>query len=126
MPTSAVAPPVVTAAPRPPGTTASGGTVSATTRKIQIATTRARSALRRVFGTQLHGLRMACRLRTGGTAACNVTFTKRGARYTGKVYVRTKTVNKKLRWQYRVDVTKRKSGKTTHVRRDYRTGGLAG
>ena len=79
-----------------------------------------------MFGTGLTGLRVACRLRPASAATCNVSWRKRGGRYSGKVYLRNARVNGRLRWQYRVDVTKRKSGKTTHVRRGYRTGGLIG
>ena len=52
-----------------------------------------------------------------------MSWRKSSARYSGHVYLRNHRVNGRLRWQYRVDVTKKKGKKTTHVRRDYRTGG---
>ena len=79
-----------------------------------------------MFGTGLSRLQVSCRLRPASAATCTVGWRKSGARYSGKVYLRTQRVNGRLRWQYRVDVTRRKSGKTTHVRRGYRTGGHHG
>ncbi len=93
-------------------------------RAVDVAKTRTRSALRKVFGTRLTHLRVACRLRTGGASTCTVSWRKSGGRYSGHIYLRNHRVNGHLRWQYRVDVTKKKKGhKTTHVRRSYRTGG---
>ena len=81
-----------------------------------VAKTRTRTALRRVFGTGLSRLSVACRLRTGGASTCTVSWRKSSARYSGHVYLRNHRVNGRLRWQYRVDVTKKKGKKTTHVR----------
>jgi len=92
-------------------------------RAITLAKTRTRTALRKVFGTGLSHLSVACRLRTGGASTCTVSWRKSSARYNGHVYLRNHRVNGHLRWQYRIDVTRRKGTKTTHVRRDYRTGG---
>ena len=89
-----------------------------------MAKTRTRTALRKVFGTGLSRLSVACRLRTGGASTCTVSWRKSSARYSGHVYLRNHRVNGRLRWQYRVDVTKKKGKKTTHVRRGYRTGGI--
>jgi hypothetical protein len=97
---------------------------SAIAARRRLAVTRTRSALRKVFGRGLTRVRATCRLRTRTASTCTVSFRKRGARYSGKVYLRAKTVHRRLRWQYRVDVTRRKSGKTTHIRRGYRTGGV--
>jgi hypothetical protein len=77
-----------------------------------------------VFGTGLSRLQVSCRLRPASAATCSVSWRKSGARYSGHLYLRNKRIRGRLRWQYRVDVTKRKDGHTTHVRRDYRTGGL--
>ena len=52
-------------------------------------------------------------------------WSKKGASYRGKVFLRLRTVKARLRWQYRVDVTKRKSGSTQHIRWSYKTGGIA-
>ncbi len=88
-----------------------------------MAKTRTRTALRKVFGTGLSHLSVTCRLRTGGAATCTVSWRKSSARYSGHVYLRNHRVKGHLRWQYRVDVTRKKGKKTTHVRRAYRTGG---
>ena len=99
-------------------------TISAATRRnLAIASTRTKSALRKVFGRGLTSLRVSCRLRPASAATCAVSWRKSSARYSGHVYLRNHRVNGRLRWQYRVDVTKKKGKKTTHVRRDYRTGG---
>ena len=92
-------------------------------RAVALAKTRTRTALRKVFGTGLSHLSVACRLRTGGASTCTVSWRKSSARYSGHVYLRNHRVNGHLRWQYRIDVTRKKGTKTTHVRRDYRTGG---
>ena len=98
-------------------------TTAASRRAIAIASTRTKSALRKVFGRGLTSLRVSCRLRPASAATCAVSWRKSSARYSGHVYLRNHRVNGRLRWQYRVDVTKKKGKKTTHVRRDYRTGG---
>jgi hypothetical protein len=116
--------PVAAARTMPAPSKASSTTSAATRRATTIATTRTRSALRRVFGTGLTGLRVSCRLRPASAATCNVSWRKSGAGYSGKVFLRNARLNGRLRWQYRVDVAKRKNGRTTHVRRAYRTGGL--
>jgi hypothetical protein len=113
-------PGAVTMAAPPSSSTRS---TDASRRAISTATLRTRTALRRVFGTGLTRLRVSCRLRPADASTCAVSWRKRGARYSGHVHLRNRRVNGRLRWQYRVDVTRRKSGKTTHVRRDYRTGG---
>jgi hypothetical protein len=97
---------------------------SATRRAMDTAKSHTRTALRRVFGTGLTRLSVACRLKPASAATCTVSWRKSGGRYSGKVYLRNHRVNGRLRWQYRVDVTRRKNGKTTHVRRAYRSGGL--
>jgi hypothetical protein len=106
-----------------PVSTANTTISSATRRNLRIASTRTRSALRKVFGRGLTSLRVSCRLRPASAASCAVSWRKSSARYSGHVYLRNHRVNGRLRWQYRVDVTKKKGNKTTHVRRDYRTGG---
>jgi hypothetical protein len=117
--------PAATTTPAPAGTKTTPGSnlTPAQRRAINVAKTRTRTALRRVFGTGLVRLSVTCRLRTGGASTCTVSWRKSSARYSGHVYLRNHRVNGRLRWQYRVDVTKKKGTKTTHVRRDYRTGG---
>jgi hypothetical protein len=119
--------PVTPSAPTMPAPSASTTHASASTRSaMTVATGHTRTALRRVFGTGLTALRVACRLRPADAATCTVRFRKRGARYSGHIYLRTLGASHAARrWQYRIDVTRRKSGRTTHVRRAYRTGGLA-
>jgi hypothetical protein len=117
--------PVAAAATMPAPPASSTKTSSATRRATSTSTTRTRTALRKVFGTGLSRLRVACRLRPASAATCTVSWRKSGARYSGKVHLRNHRVNGRLRWQYRVDVKRRKDGRTTHVRRGYRTGGLA-
>jgi hypothetical protein len=112
----------------PPGTGTKepiqgSGLTPAQRRAIDVAKSRTRTALRRVFGTRLTHLTVACRLRSGGASTCTVGWRASGARYSGHVYLRNHRVNGHLRWQYRVDVTRRKGTKTTHIRRAYRTGG---
>jgi hypothetical protein len=86
----------------------------------------ARSAVRRTFGRGLKKERVSCRLtQRGRGSSCTVGWRQRGASYRGRVFVRLRTVHHRLRWQYRVDVRKRLHGRTTHIRRAYRTGGLA-
>ena len=77
----------------------------------------------RCSGSGLTSLRVSCRLRPASASTCAVSWRKSSARYSGHVYLRNHRVNGRLRWQYRVDVTKKKGKKTTHVRRGYRTGG---
>jgi hypothetical protein len=115
------------AAPAPSGGTPSppttSGASSATRRALSKATSHTRTALRRAFGRGLSRLKVSCRLRSHGAATCSVSWRKRGARYSGHIYLRNHRVHGRLRWQYRVDVRKRKGHHTTHVRRGYRTGG---
>ena len=66
---------------------------------------------------------MSCRLRSSTASTCTVSFRKSGGRYSGHVWLRYRTVNSRLRWQYRVEIKKRKSGRTQTIRRSYRTGG---
>jgi hypothetical protein len=98
-----------------------------TARRLTVAnsTARVRTALRRQFGRNLRRLRVSCRVMASTRSTCTVRWSKRGASYRGKVYLRLRTVKGRLRWQYRVDVTKRQSGRTQHLRRSYRTGGIA-
>jgi hypothetical protein len=121
-PVSAPAPAPHQATPVPAPSTAAS---SATRRALSTARSRTRRALRRAFGRGLSRLKVSCRLRHGGAATCAVSWRRHGARYTGHVYLRTHRVHRRLRWQYRVDVTRRKGHHTTHVRRGYRTGGRA-
>jgi hypothetical protein len=107
-----VAPPAVT--PRSP-------------RRLTVASSKAhvRTALRKRFGRNLRRLRVSCRVTASTRSTCTVRWSKKGASYRGKVFLRVRTVKARLRWQYRVDVTKRKSGRTQHIRWSYRTGGIA-
>jgi hypothetical protein len=110
----------------PPGTTPPAAPKTLTPaqrRAATVAKTRTRTALRRVFGTGLSRLSVSCRLRPASAASCTVSWRKSSARYSGHVYLRNHRVNGRLRWQYRVDITKKKGKTTTHVRRGYRTGG---
>jgi hypothetical protein len=106
-----------------PPATASG---RVTSRRItaRVSRTYARSALRKQFGRNLSRLRVTCRVRTSTASTCSVSWRKSGARYSGNVWLRYRTVNSRLRWQYRVEVKKRKSGERTRtIKRSYRTGG---
>jgi hypothetical protein len=121
--TAAATPAAPAPAPAGGATPATTGGSSASRRALRTATTRVRRALRKVFGRGLSHLKVSCRLRSGGAASCAVSWRKRGARYRGHVHLRTKRVKGRLRWQYRVDVRKRKGRTTTHIRRAYHTGG---
>ena len=124
--TSAVAQ-VAAATPAPasgasnPPATASGQTSRRLT--ATVSRTYARSALRRQFGSRLTRLRVSCRLRSSTASTCTVSFRKSGGRYSGHLWLRYRTVNSSLRWQYRLEVKKRKSGRVQTIRRSYRTGG---
>jgi hypothetical protein len=111
----------VTAPPPPPAVT------PRTTRLLTARASRShvRHALRKQFGRHLGRLKVSCRVRASTRSTCTVSWRKRGAQYRGRVYIRLRTVKSRLRWQYRVDVRKRLHGRTTHIRRAYRTGGLA-
>jgi hypothetical protein len=77
-----------------------------------------------VFGRRITRLVTTCRVSSASTSTCSVRFRKSGARYSGNVWLRYRTVNNRLRWQYRVQVKKRKSGERTRtISRSYRTGG---
>ncbi len=103
------------------------GLVQRSIRGLTVSTSKAhvRTALRRQFGRNLRRLRVSCRVKASTRSTCTVRWSKKGASYRGRVYLRLRTVKGRLRWQYRVDVTKRKSGRTQHLRRSYRTGGMA-
>jgi hypothetical protein len=122
----AYGPPVSTAAPSPgtsnPPATAAG---QSTSRRITAALSRTytRTALRKQFGRRLSRLRVACRVRSSTASTCSVSWRKSGASYKGNVWLRYRTVSGRLRWQYRLEVKKRKSGRTQTIRRAYRTGG---
>jgi hypothetical protein len=60
---------------------------------------------------------------SASTSRCTVSFRKSGASYSGRFYLRYRTVKHRLRWQYRVDVKRKKGHHTTRVRRAYKTGG---
>jgi hypothetical protein len=92
---------------------------------VAISKARVRSALRKQFGRNLRRLRVSCRVVGATSSRCTVRWTNKGASYRGRVFLRLRTVKGRLRWQYRVDVTKRKSGRVQHVQRPYRTGGIA-
>jgi hypothetical protein len=85
----------------------------------------ARRALRKQFGKHLHRLKVSCRVRTSTAATCKVSYRKaHGYRYSGHVWLRYKTVKHRLRWQYRMELKKRRAHhKTQTIRRGYRTGG---
>jgi len=96
------------------------------TRRITAALSRTytRTALRKQFGRNLSRLRISCRVRSSTASTCTVSWRKSGATYKGHVWLRYRTVRNRLRWQYRVEVTKKKTGhRTQTVRRAYRTGG---
>jgi len=80
-------------------------------------------ALRKQFGKGLSRLRISCRVRTSTASTCSVSWRKSGASYKGNVWLRYKTVRSRLRWQYRLEVKKTKSGHTQTVTRSYKTGG---
>jgi len=111
----------VTATPAPPPVV----TRSAKRLTVRGSRTRVRRALRKEFGRNLRRLRVSCRVVARTRSTCTVRWRKRGASYRGRVYLRLRTVRGRLRWQYRVDVRKRRGGKTQRIRRSYRTGGLA-
>jgi hypothetical protein len=119
-------PPVTTAAPSSgatnPQATAAG---QPTARRITVALSRTytRTALRRQFGRGLRRLRISCRVRSSTASTCAVSWRKSGASYKGNVWLRYRTVRSRLRWQYRLEVSKRKNGRTQTIRRAYRTGG---
>jgi hypothetical protein len=96
-------------------------------RRLTVSSSKAhvRTALRKRFGRNLRRLRVSCRVTASTRSTCTVRWSKKGASYRGKVFLRVRTVKARLRWQYRVDVTKRKSGRTQHIRWSYRTGGIA-
>ena len=102
---------------------ASGKASSATVHALSVASSRTRTALRKVFGKGLTSLHVSYRLRPASAATCTVSFRKSGARYSGHIYLRNKRIKGHNRWQYRVDVTRKKGRTTTHIRRSYRTGG---
>ncbi len=62
-------------------------------------------------------------MRTSTASTCSVSWRKSGASYKGNVWLRYKTVRSRLRWQYRLEVKKTKSGHTQTVTRSYKTGG---
>ena len=80
-------------------------------------------ALRKQFGKGLSRLRISCRVRSSTASTCSVSWRKSGASYKGNVWLRYKTVRSRLRWQYRLEIKKTKSGHTQTVRRSYKTGG---
>jgi hypothetical protein len=118
VPNTAAAPSTV------PGTRGSGGTVR---RLPSITRARARSwaksALRKAFGRRLTRVSYTCKLRSRTTSTCSVRFRKSGAAYRGSVRLRTTRVGVAGVWRYSVDVRRTKGGKTTRIRRGYRTGG---
>ena len=69
-------------------------------------------------------LRVSCRVVAGTRSTCNVRWRKSGASYRGRVFLRVRTVRQQRRWQYRIDVTKRRDGRAQRIRRSYRTGGI--
>jgi hypothetical protein len=84
-----------------------------------------RRAVRREFGRNLRRLRVSCRVVSTTRSTCTVRWRRAGASYRGRVFLRLRTVRARVRWQYRVDVTKRRDGRTQRIRRSYRTGGVA-
>jgi hypothetical protein len=98
-----------------------------TTRRLTAKAARAhvRTALRRQFGRNLRRLKVSCRVTASTRSTCTVSWRNSGATYKGKVFLRLRTVKARLRWQYRVDVTKRRDGRAQRIRRSYRTGGMA-
>jgi hypothetical protein len=89
-----------------------------------LARTYTRAALRKHFGRNLSRLQVSCRVRSSTASTCRVSWRKAGATYKGNVWLRYRTVRNRLRWQYRVEVKKRKSGhRTQTIKRSYRTGG---
>jgi hypothetical protein len=114
-------PPPSSGASNPPAS----GAGNRVNRRLTAALSRTytRTALRSQFGPNLSRLRISCRVRTSTASTCRVSWRKSGATYKGNVWLRYRTVRNRLRWQYRLEVKKRKSGRTQTVRRAYRTGG---
>ncbi len=108
-------------------TSGCGRIAPAPVRHLTVTSSKAhvRTALRKQFGRNLRRLRVSCRVTGATSSTCTVRWSRRGASYRGKVFLRVRTVKARLRWQYRVDVTKRKNGRTQHLRRSYKTGGIA-
>jgi hypothetical protein len=119
------APPV--AAPPRRISTGRQSAASGRVRHLSARTSRsyARTALRKQFGRHLRGLKVSCRVRHSTAATCKVSYRKaNGYRYSGHVWLRYKTVKSRLRWQYRMEINKRKRHhKTQKIHRGYRTGG---
>jgi hypothetical protein len=122
-PRPVVVTPATVPGPRPGPGAPKQAASSVSSRALRIARSHARTALRRVFGRGLSRLEVSCRLRSGGAATCTVSFRKRGARYSGHLYLRNHRVHGRLRWQYRIDVRRHQGHHTTHVKHGYRTGG---
>jgi hypothetical protein len=115
----------VAASPAAPVTPASVGAQTAAqhTLTARLARSYSRTAVRKVFGRRITRLTVACHVSSASTARCTVSFRKSGARYSGHLWLRYRTVRSRLRWQYRLEVKKRKSGHVQTIRRSYRTGG---
>ncbi len=118
----APAPPPASTLPGKP-TPQPAPTTPAQSRAIDVAKSRTRTALRHAFGKGLSRLRVSCRLRSHGASTCTVSWRKHGWSYSGHVYLRLKTLKGRERWQYRVDVTRRKGHHHKRIKRAYRTGG---
>ena len=110
-------------ASNPPATAGHAQSAATRTLTARLSRSYSRTALRKQFGRNLSRLRVSCRVRSSTASTCTVSFRKSGGRYSGHVWLRYRTVNSRLRWQYRMELKKRKSGRTQTIRRSYRTGG---
>ena len=120
--TPSATPPPSSGASNPPA--AASGRPNARRITARVSRSYTRKALRKQFGRRLSRLRVSCRVRSSTASTCRVSWRKSGGRYSGHVWLRYRTVNSRLRWQYRVEVKKRKSGQRTRtIKRSYRTGG---
>jgi hypothetical protein len=68
-------------------------------------------------------VKRSCRVTSRVASRCRVNWRGSGRRVRGTVWLRFVAGSNANRWTYRVDLRSTRNGRTTRIRRGYRTGG---
>ena len=104
--------------------TAGGATGTLPRLTTKKARSYARSALTKAFGKlPKKGVSVSCKTRSRTAATCSIRYRKSPSSYLGTVKIQVRRVGVAGVWRYAVDVRRTRNGKTTRIKRGYKTGG---
>jgi hypothetical protein len=115
----------VAAAPSTVRPTRAGGATGTLARlTTKKARSYARSALTKAFGKlPKKGVSVSCKTKSRTAATCSIRYRKSTSSYRGTVKIQVRRVGVAGVWRYAVDVRRTRNGKTTRIKRGYKTGG---